>query len=850
MMPDSRECILDIGGAGADVFNGGQQTRNVICPTAFDFHASPFAFMRIENLSRNVLLTVSLAGLLFAELPDCFGQADQTRTARRNRAERNEPGVYKSKIQPNWFANNTRFWYRNDLHGGAREFILVDALQGTRAPAFDQQKLAAALSTATGETFTAHHLPFSEITFVTHANAIQFEAANRTWRCDLSSYQCAAVTNDSSSAQLAPADPQNESAASGRTGRGLSSQAESGRPQVEDQSRNQRGGDRQRGGHHSRHSPDDQWSATVRDFNVFVRPEPEGDEIQLSTDGTETNYYANLEWSPDSKTLIAWRVEPGERKSVYLVQSSPANGGRAVMRERPYAQAGDRFTQREINVFDLASRKQIKPEVDRFEHEYETPRVHWMRDQRHFAYPQEDRGHQRYRVIEVDCATGATRNLVDEKTETFIWTAHTENLNLNYVNWLTNSDEMIYVSEMDGWRHFYLIDAKEGKIKNQITKGEWVVRGLDKIDEDARQIWFRAGGMNADQDPYFLHYYRINFDGTGLVALTEGNGNHTIQFSPDRKFIIDTYSRVDLAPVNELRRVSDGKLISRLEEADITELKESGWQAPEVFVAKGRDGKTDIWGIINRPKDFNPAKKYPILESIYNGPQGAYVPKSFSASRRSSAMTDAGFILVQCDAMGTAFRSKAFHDVCWHNLADAGLPDRIAWIKAAAAKYPFMDITRVGIFGTSAGGQNAAGAVLFHPEFYKAAVANCGCHDNRLDKASWNEQWMGYMPPDKIWSKDPDNWYSKCSNIDNAAKLRGNLFLIVGELDDNVPPESTYRFVDALIKARKDFEMLVVPGANHGAGSPITERRTLDFFKHHLMGIEPPDRNAGDTNPT
>jgi dipeptidyl aminopeptidase/acylaminoacyl peptidase len=803
--------------------------------------------MRIDNFSRNVLLMIGIAGLVLTELPQAIGQTNESRTSRRNRSSRIEPGVYKARIQPHWFADNTQFWYRNDLRDGAKEFILVDALHGIRAAAFDHEKLAAALSSAAGETFAPERLPFSEITFTN--NAIQFEAANKTWRCDLTSYQCTPVTKELLDSQSRISTNAESDSITSRRRQNSVASSQSAQTQIENGTETDRG-ERRRGENRFQHSPDDKWSATIRNFNVFVRPEPEGEEIQLSMDGTETNHYAKLEWSPDSKSLIAWRVEPGEHKEVYLVQSSPAGGGRAVLRKRPYAQAGDRFARWEINVFDLAGRKQIKPEVDRFEHEYETPQVHWMRDPRRFAYPQEDRGHQRYRVIEVDCATGTTRNLVDEKTETFIWTAHTENLNVNRVNWLTNSDEMIYVSEMDGWRHFYLIDAKEGKIKNQITKGEWVVRGLDKIDEDARQIWFRAGGMNADQDPYFLHYYRINFDGTGLVALTEGNGNHTVQFSPDRKFIIDTYSRVDLAPVNELRRVSDGKLISRLEDADITELKESGWQAPEVFVAKGRDGKTDIWGIINRPKDFDPGKKYPILESIYNGPQGAYVPKSFSASRRSSAMTDAGFILVQCDAMGTAFRSKAFHDVCWHNLADAGLPDRIAWIKAAAAKYPYMDITRVGIFGTSAGGQNAAGAVLFHPEFYKAAVANSGCHDNRLDKASWNEQWMGYMPPDKIWSKDPDNWYSKCSNIDNAAKLRGNLFLIVGELDDNVPPESTYRFVDALIKARKDFEMLVVPGANHGAGSPITERRTLDFFKHHLMGIEPPDRNAGDANPT
>jgi dienelactone hydrolase len=769
-----------------------------------------------------------------------------------------ERGVYKAHIAPHWLTNNAQFWYRNDLRGGAKEFILVDAEKGIRQRAFDHDKLAAALSKASGQQFNGDKLPFSDIEFVENGSAIKFDAAEKSWRCDLNSYDCVAASTNSTSSLLSPSRDDEPKLAA----------AEFSNLHASPQESTNRASDRPRGQRRARdmRSPDEKWSAFVRDHNVFVRAESGGQEIQLSTDGSEKNSYSRLEWSPDSKSLVAWRVEPGDIGLVYLIQSSPPGGGRAVMRQRPYAQAGDKFPHYELNIFDVASNKQIKPQVDRFEHEWEMPQLHWMHDQRHFAWMQEDRGHQRLRVIEASCDDGSIRNLVDEKTKTFIWTAHTENLNLPLVNWLSNSDEMIYVSEMDGWRHLYLVNANEpaaaivhsspsaehnggsetGAPLHQVTRGEWVVRGIDKIDEDARQIWFRAGGMNADQDPYFIHYYRINFDGSGLVALTEGNGNHSVQFSPDRKFLINTYSRVDAPPVHELRRASDGKLVCKLEEADISELKESGWQAPEVFVAKGRDGKTDIWGIINRPKNLDPEKKYPILESIYNGPQGAYVPKSFSGFNRSTNITGAGFILVQCDAMGTAFRSKAFHDVCWHNLADAGLPDRIAWIKAAAEKYPYMDVTRVGIFGTSAGGQNAAAAVLFHPEFYKCAVANSGCHDNRLDKASWNEQWMGYMPKDKIWEKSEDNWYSKCSNIDNAAKLRGKLFLIVGEMDDNVPPESTLRFVDALIKAKKDFEFLEVPGANHGAASPVTQRRTLDFFVHNLLGKEPPDRNVMD----
>ena len=352
-------------------------------------------------------------------------------------------------------------------------------------------------------------------------------------------------------------------------------------------------------------------------------------------------------------------------------------------------------------------------------------------------------------------------------------------MRLSTVNWLEKSSEIIYVSERDGWRHLYLIDAKTGAVKNAITSGSYVVRGIDRIDEDARQVWFQASGKNPDQDPYFIHHYRVNFDGGELVALTEGDGSHSVQYSPDRRFLIDTYSRVDRPPVHELRRVSDGKLVCKLEEADIQPLTASGWHPPEVFVAKGRDGKTDIWGIICRPKNFDPGRKYPVIEQIYAGPQGSFVPKTFSPASRFSSLTDLGFVVVQVDGMGTANRSKAFHDVCWHDIKDAGFPDRILWHQAIARKYPWYDLNRVGIYGTSAGGQNAAAGVLFHPEFYKVAAAACGCHDNRMDKASWNEQWMGYpVGP----------WYSASSNIDNAQRLQGKLLLIVGEMDTNVPP--------------------------------------------------------------
>jgi dipeptidyl aminopeptidase/acylaminoacyl peptidase len=767
-----------------------------------------------------------------ALLAACFGCAShaspdeppgsQASTQPAPRGER--PGaplarlVFKDRVTPHWFDGDQRFWYRNDLRGGAKEFVVVDAERGTRAPAFDHRRLAAALSAA-GLECRHDRLPFDTIQFTEDRTAVRFAAGGDAWECRLGSYVCAKTATAGDEQPATASAPQSAAGpAPGRTGR-------RGPP------RSAPPGDAPGG---PARSPDGRWTALVKDHDVFLKS-ADGAEVRLSEDGEEGLAYGRLAWSPDSRALVAFRIAPGERKEVHLVQSSPRGGGRAQLQSRPYALPGDRFTTCELNVFDVDARKQMKPAVDRFEHERAMPRLHWKKDGHRVTYQQVDRGHQRLRVIEVDALTGAARNLIDEKTDTFLWTAHAENVGLSPVHWLEKTDELIHACESSGWRHLYLVDGEAGRVKNAITKGEWVVRGVDRIDEAGRQVWFHASGVHPGQDPYFVHYGRVGFDGNGLVFLTAGNGNHSVQHSPSGSYLIDTYSRVDQPPVTELRRVQDGQLVCRLEEADTSALREKGWTPPEVFVAKGRDGVTDIWGILCRPRDFDPGRKYPVLEDIYAGPQGSFVPKTFSANSRYESWTRLGFFVVKIDGMGTANRSKAFHDVCWQNLADAGFPDRILWIQAAAAKHPQMDLTRVGIYGTSAGGQSAAGALLFHPEFYKAAVANCGCHDNRMDKASWNEQWMGYPVGPQ---------YARSSNIDNASKLQGRLFLIVGELDENVPPESTLRFADALIKADKDFDLLVVPGGRHGAGGSYVQRRMQDFFVRHLLGVEPPDRNA------
>lgn len=733
------------------------------------------------------------------------------------------PGrAYKTQIAPHWFQNNTRFWYRNELRGGSREFILVDAEHGTRTPAFDHRKLAGALTKAAGMPVQAERLPFDHIEFVDGGKTLQFKIKDAHWKCDLTTYACVQF-------ERLPVKPTEEKPPRPKAAAPLPLDSlwpdgpapdptEPAAWQAEPAPRS--GGER---------SPDREWTAFVKDHNVWVRSRLNGQELQLSRDGRSGFAYGQLSWSPDSKTLAACRIEPGARQEVYLIESSPKEGGRAKLHTRPYPLPGDKFTRYELNLFEVATQKQIKPEAEPVD--FGTPRPRWRPDDRHFTYQKIDRGHQRFRVMEVDVHTGKVRTVLDEKAASFIKTLYGG----HFIHYLDDTDEIVFQSERDGWQHLYLIDARQGTVKNRITKGKWVMRGVERVDEENRQVFFRASGKIDGQDPYLIHHYRVNFDGTGLTALTEANGNHTIQYSPDRKYIIDTYSRVDLPPVHELRRVADGELICELEKADISELRSNGWEAPEVFVAKGRDGETDIWGIICRPRLYDSSKKYPVIEYIYAGPHDAHVPKSFTPNHRFGALTELGFIVVQCDGMGTNNRSKAFHDVCWKNLKDAGFPDRILWHQAAARKYPYYDISRVGIYGTSAGGQNSTGALLFHPDFYKAAVSACGCHDNRMDKSAWNEQWMGYPVGPH---------YADCSNITNAHKLQGKLLLIVGEMDTNVPPESTLRLADALIKAGKDFELLVVPGLGHSSGGAYGQRRLQDFFVRHLHGVEPPDRNA------
>ena len=714
--------------------------------------------------------------------------------------------VVDAAERPSWIGEASRFWYRKTVEGG-HNFVLVNAETQAQSPAFDHERLASTLSVLpafAGESISAVELPFNRIEFTDDERAIEFVAADLTWRCDLETYEC--------ESQGAPPLRQGGvgpsgvswSAGPGQLWRNLSTE-----PIL---------------------SPDSTREVFIQNYNVAFREvgaDPDN-YTMLTWEGTPGNTYADrsIVWSPDSRKVAVYRVVPGQERVVHYVESSPEDQLQPEHSTYLYAKPGDRLDKEIPVILDVESRRQMIIDDALFPNAYTLSDLEWREDSEHVVFEYNQRGHQVYRVIEIDAETGRTRAVISEEPETFF-----NYSNKRFRHDLDDGREIIWMSERDGWNHLYMLDGETGQVKHQITEGDWPVRGVDSVDVANRQIWFRASGMNPEQDPYFIHYYRIDFDGTGLVAYTEADGMHEVTFSPNREFYVDQWSRVDLPPVAELRRTADRSLVMELERADATALLATGWRYPEVFVAKGRDGVTDIWGIIIRPTNFDPNRTYPVIESIYAGPHGSHVPKTFSTHTSRTAVAELGFIVAQIDGMGTNNRSKAFHDVAWQNIKDAGFPDRILWHQAVAREYDYYDVSRVGIYGGSAGGQNAMAALLWHGDFYNVAFSSVGCHDNRMDKIWWNEAWMG-------WPIGPH--YSESSNVDNAWRLQGRLLLVVGELDRNVDPSSTLQVVNALIEADKDFDFLLFPGGGHGAGGDFGARKRNDYFVRHLLDVEPP----------
>ncbi len=700
--------------------------------------------------------------------------------------------VLNGNVRPHWVSETNIFWYIRDTENG-KEYVKVDAVTCKRTSLFNHGKLAAALSSATGKSFNSYNLSLGNAQLDKDLNTFTFELDGKKWMYDVKKNKLVDNGNVSQSAQqphwMVVDDERNGSPVN---------------------------------------SPDGNYVAYIKNDNVYVRELSTGREKQLSNDGTLSNYYSSyIQWSPDSKSVVSCKIRPVHKRYVYYVESSPSDQLQPKLHKQEYAKPGDELRFKIPCIFNVETGKALIPSAELFANQYDLYGPMWNADSKAVTFEYNERGHKVYRVLEMSATDGTVRVLIEEKEEKYV------NYTRIYRNYLSDGRRILWSSERDNYNHLYMYDRITGKPTHQITIGEWYVRGIQYVDEANEVIYFSANGMDKDKDPYLIHYYRIDFDGSNLIELTPEDGMHKCWFSTNHKYMVDVYSKVDMAPIAVLRDTNTGKILMELERADISALLTNGWKVPEMFSAKGRDGETDIWGIIYRPSNFDPNKKYPIVEYIYSGPGDHYVPKTFSSYNWwMTSLAELGFIVVQIDGMTTSFRSKEFEEVCYKNLKDAGLPDHIAWIKAAAQRYPYMDVDRVGIFGCSAGGQESLGAVLYHPEFYKAAYSACGCHDNRMDKIWWNELWMGYPV---------DESYSACSNVENAHLLKRPLMLVVGEMDDNVDPASTMQVVNALIKAGKDFELVVLPGVRHTMGEDFGEHKRYDFFVRNLMGVTPPN---------
>lgn len=706
--------------------------------------------------------------------------------------------VYDVPQQIVWSEDGNSLFYRVNVKDGKTAYYLVDAAERKKS-LLDVEEIAKKLSDTLASTEKIEAIPGRGFKVLT-AHKIEFVERDTVWNWD----------NDSKE---------------------LTKIGEAGQDR-----------DRRRGYWGSRwddskgdpvNSPDEVYMAYIKNNNVYVRRKDDSKtERQLTFDGSPGEYYAaTIRWSNDAKKIAVSKVRRADIRQLTLLESSPEDQLQPKLQTRDYVKPGDALSQYYPTIIHVEDGRVFPVDASQVPNQFSLSSIAWREDNSAITFEYNQRGHQRYEIIALHAETGQTQTIISEVSPTFI-----DYSGKKYRKDVEETQEIVWASERDGWNHLYLFDALTGALKNQITKGDWVVRKVIHVDEQERKILFEGSGSNSAEDPYLIRYYVINFDGSGMKELTSESAHHQGYFNDNHTLFVDVFSTVDQVPQAVLRNTVDGKVVMELETGDISDLLATGWKAPEVFASNGRDGKTDIWGIIIRPKDFDPNKKYPVIEYIYAGPHSSFVPKSFTANPSGMyALAELGFIVVQIDGMGTSNRSKAFHDVAWKNLKDAGFPDRVAWMQAAAQKYPYMDIDRVGIYGTSAGGQSSTGAVLFHPEFYKVAVSSCGCHDNRMDKIWWNEQWMG-------WPIGPH--YAECSNVENAHRLEGKLLLIVGELDDNVDPASTYQLVNALIENDKDHELIVVPGMGHSSGGDYGEKKRRDFFVKHLLGVDPPAWSA------
>ena len=787
----------------------------------------------VKRMRAGVVLAILLASMASlaaqqADSPRRVLTADDYARAERFMGYNTTPLVFRTSVRPNWLADapstgagstraestDDRFWYRVAVPGGA-QFVLVNPAAATKEPAFDHDRVAAALSIAADAKYTALTLPFNNFDFSADERSIEFAAAKRRWRCDRAGASCTSL---------------GEAA----TDRGVGQGPGAARRDVE--------------------SPDGTKAAFVREHNLWVRDLDSRIETQLTTDGTADLAYARNDagwtrsdtpvvvWSPDSKKIATFRHDSRGVGEMYFVNTTV---GHPTLTTLKYPLPGDdKIFMLERVVIDVEQKKVVKLDLPIDPHRSTLcdhivcggtwADVQWSPDSREVAFVTTSRDHKREDLRIADAASGTVRNVLAERAETFFESGQ------GRVNWryLQKSNEVLWFSRKDDWGHLYLHDATSGMQKNRITTGDGNVTQVLRVDEDARVIYFQGVGKENGQDPYFRNFYKIGFDGKGQTLLTPENGDHAVALSPSGKYFVDSYSQPDVPPVHVLRDAS-GKVVLELERADISQLLAAGWKPPMRFTVKARDGQTDLHGLMYRPTNFDASRRYPIINNIYPGPQtGSVGSRSFSPARGDTqAIAELGFIVVQIDGMGTPWRSRTFHEGYYGDMGDNTLPDQVAGMKELASRYSWIDLERAGIYGHSGGGFATAGAMFRYPDFFKVGVSQAGNHDNRIYEDDWAEKWQGLL----VKKPDGTTNYDDQANQNHAKNLKGKLLIAHGTMDLNVPYYSTLLVVDELIKHNKDFDLILFPNRGHGFGNePYMVRRRWDYFVEHLMGAKPP----------
>ncbi|MGN2245170.1 DPP IV N-terminal domain-containing protein [Frateuria sp. GZRR35] len=606
-------------------------------------------------------------------------------------------------------------------------------------------------------------------------------------------------------------------------------------------------------------SPDKKNEAFIRDWNLWLRDVASGKETQLTTDGVKNFGYATdnagwkhtdnaiLVWSPDSKQIATFQQDERKTGDMYLLKTQV---GHSELDQWKGPLAGDKnVTMIERVVIDVPSKKVVRLKMAPDQHrstlcddiscgpEGGWDDVKWSSDGKSVAFVSTSRYHKDEWFRIADPKTGEVRTVFEEHVPTYYESGNGQ------VNWfyLPESHEAIWFSERNDWGNLYLYDLQTGKLKHAITTGEGNVTEVLKVDPKTRTVWFRGVGRTNGVNPYYQQFFKVSLDGGKPVLLTPEAANHEITLSPDGHAFVDSYSTPTDAPVTVLRDSGDGHTLATVAKADISRLRAAGWVAPTPITVKARDGKTDLYGMLFKPTNFDPHKKYPVIDYIYPGPQtGSVRGRNFLSARGDNqALAELGFIVVALDGMGTPWRSKSFHDTWYGNMGDNTLPDQVAGIKELAKRYSWIDLDRVGIWGHSGGGNATADAMFRYPDFFKVGWSESGNHDNRNYEDDWAEKYQGPL----VVNKDGTTNYDDQANQNHADKLKGKLMLVHGTLDDNVPPSNTLLVADALIKANKDFDLLLIPNVHHGYGKEkgsYAMRRRWDYFVTNLAGNTPP----------